>query len=288
MASNFLLPPSANAGLSRKGSVTSMNDEELDSYFAAYAPLSNLPTPPLSDESSDEASLTVSTNDGAVTPSTPLSIYDLEDRPPSLHLPSTHIANLVPNTSIHRPYVPSIHRLLGRSGLSLSTIALAASILDDLSSHFARSYRAAFTNVSTPLEQLPLRRPLSASSKETVPAHFMVGSSVVDVEMKGADACPLRLPPAMATSSWTSARRSSQCWTQPTDVPRPELVAIAALMLAVQFSSDTPPSAERWSRWSDGQFDARQINRCGGLILRDVKYGLLGLVDGAERWIALW
>ncbi|KAI9718604.1 MAG: hypothetical protein M1812_004055 [Candelaria pacifica] len=107
---------------------SSRSSESCNPYFDNYVPLSNLPTPPLSayDWPRDEAYL------------------DLEKDSCGAHLagPATHLSRLIPSAAcLHDPSVLNIHSYLRQAKLPIETIALAACVLDSLSTRFAQLWR---------------------------------------------------------------------------------------------------------------------------------------------------
>lgn len=103
-------------------------DDDFDEdYFAStYRPLSNLPTPPPSSQSS---LIQFPGNEDDALES-------------SLLGPAVHLVNMLPSAcSIVTPSVPLVQAMLTRAQLPINTIALAVCILDSLDSRFARTWR---------------------------------------------------------------------------------------------------------------------------------------------------
>lgn len=112
-----------------------------------YAPLSNLPTPPSSSEEMDiEAS-------HDPNHSAPLSFEGMSKKIGLLiaqrlicSAPAQYISRLIPQGALRKPLgAEHIHVYLHRSGLPEYTIAMAACILDALSSFFIRTWRKDLT-----------------------------------------------------------------------------------------------------------------------------------------------
>ncbi|KFY29972.1 hypothetical protein V493_02184 [Pseudogymnoascus sp. VKM F-4281 (FW-2241)] len=114
------------------------SDYDPEYYFHTYAPLSCFPTPPPSSHTSSPPS---------PFPDTP-SDSSLDT---SLRGPATYLSNLIPcAASFISPSPTLTHTLLTHANLPLETIALAACILDSLTSRFATLWRR-----SLPLSSLP-------------------------------------------------------------------------------------------------------------------------------------
>ncbi|KAE9975582.1 hypothetical protein BLS_002532 [Venturia inaequalis] len=114
----------------RRVSIDEEEERELEEYFNhSYIPLSNLPTPPLSSSSSPMMGLPKSTSDTS-------------------HLSaSSFLCRLVPQ---QQAKVEEVASFITRAGLDPNTVALAACILDSLSSSFVRNWRNACEKARSP------------------------------------------------------------------------------------------------------------------------------------------
>ncbi|KAM7217538.1 hypothetical protein V8F06_007048 [Rhypophila decipiens] len=118
---------------SKVGHYADYSDDEFDfddEYFTrTYQPLSNLPTPPLSSNTSAAQSPKSLLQDGGLLESELLG-------------PAIHLVNLVPpRASMTSPSVTRVHEMLNLADLPLDTIALAVCILDSLNSRFSLNWR---------------------------------------------------------------------------------------------------------------------------------------------------
>ncbi|KAI9683399.1 MAG: hypothetical protein M1829_005471 [Trizodia sp. TS-e1964] len=100
-------------------------------YFGVYLPLSSLPTPPMSSSERPFCDFT--------SPATDENGYPLDTE---LLGAAQHLSNLIPPAACRSsPSSRYIHELLRRANVPKETIALAACILDSLSSRFASTWR---------------------------------------------------------------------------------------------------------------------------------------------------
>jgi hypothetical protein len=130
-------------------SLSSGTEDDSDSGYFTYRPLSNLPTPP---PSSRESSLSQ------------LSSCDALDQDESLQPrfrgPAIHLVNLIPSSaSLATASVPLVQAILSRANLPLETVALAVCILDSLGAKFARYWRLS----------CPLQSAASGNKRHTLP-----------------------------------------------------------------------------------------------------------------------
>lgn len=115
------------AARSRSSSCASFDDSY---FYQNYVPLSNLPTPPLGHSNS------------TTRPSSLLLLFPNEPLAPALLGPAIHLTNLIPSsTSLITPSRTTVHAILTRADLPIEILALAACILDSLTSRFALTWR---------------------------------------------------------------------------------------------------------------------------------------------------
>ncbi|KFZ09256.1 hypothetical protein V502_08849 [Pseudogymnoascus sp. VKM F-4520 (FW-2644)] len=116
------------------------NFDDEDNYFLTYVPLSCFPTPPTSCHTSSPREPALDSNT--------TSSFDT-----NLQGSATYLSYLIPCTASLLLTSPSLAQsLLSRANLTLNTVALAACILDSLTSRFAASWRH-----SLPLTSLSLK-----------------------------------------------------------------------------------------------------------------------------------
>ncbi|KAF6831166.1 hypothetical protein CMUS01_07444 [Colletotrichum musicola] len=158
--------------------------------------------------------------------------------------PAIHLVNLVPTSaSLTTPSVPLVQAMLSRSGLPLETIALAVCILDSLNSKFALSWRL----------QCPL---LLEGAFPSNKRHTLGHSPLLD------------------------RRRQQQMHI---DSVRPELIILAALVIAAKFTDDSQDSTSYYcSRWGKDIWSCEQINVTERLICDNLNYRIKPLVDDED------
>ncbi|KAI0010032.1 hypothetical protein F4779DRAFT_333410 [Xylariaceae sp. FL0662B] len=134
------------------------DDFEFDeAYFRQfYKPLSNLPTPPPSSQSSSAAQ-------------SPRIVPGDEEGTGSEYLgPAAHLARMLPpGASFMTPSIPVVQGILARADLPMDIIALAVCILDSLNSKFSRSWRISFP-LNRTNEPLPKRHTLPAGALQSL------------------------------------------------------------------------------------------------------------------------
>jgi hypothetical protein len=249
-------------GKTKRRSLVEEDDDDFDveSYFANYVPLSNLPTPPAPKPSIPAApTLPVDTvNDEllgmalqfllVLTP-LPSKIFTSTNTFPG---PATFLTSLLPQTSsLPHPSPHLTSTYLRRANLPRPTLALAACILDSLSGFFLRTW-------TRELAALP-------PNTSTPPASPLPGSQ---------------------PSSFLFFHRSDARTTKPR--PKPDLLILAALSIASSFLSDTHGDAQFWAnRVAKGGVEAREIDATVRCMLRDMDYGLLGFSPGVVEGMGL-
>jgi hypothetical protein len=179
-----------------------------------------------------------------------LAWQHLADRisPPKIG-PAIHLVNLIPSkASLATPAVPLVQAMLTRANLPMETVALAVCILDSLDAKFARTWRVS---------------------------------------------CPLNLSDALlAASSFPGAsgnkRHTMPPTPRPDDAPRqlhidsvrPELIVLAALVIAVKFLEDPQESTHYYSnRWGRGMWTNEQLNVTERCIMERLEYRIMPLYN---------
>ncbi|KAK2025475.1 hypothetical protein LX32DRAFT_596612 [Colletotrichum zoysiae] len=158
--------------------------------------------------------------------------------------PAIHLVNLIPTSaSLTVPSVPLVQAMLSRSGLPLETIALAACILDSLNSKFALSWRL----------QCPL---LVESAFPANKRHTLGHSPLLD------------------------RRRQQQMHI---DSVQPELIILAALVIAAKFTDDRHESTQYYcANWGKGIWSCEQVNVTERCICENLNYRIKPLVDDED------
>ncbi|KAK1596355.1 uncharacterized protein LY79DRAFT_509608 [Colletotrichum navitas] len=158
--------------------------------------------------------------------------------------PAIHLVNLIPTSaSLTTPSVPLVQAMLSRTGLPLETIALAACILDSLNSKFALSWRL----------QCPL---LVESALPANKRHTLGHSPLLD------------------------RRRQQQMHI---DSVQPELIILAALVIAAKFTDDCHESTQYYcADWGKDIWSCEQVNVTERCICENLNYRIKPLVDDEE------
>ncbi|KAL7919732.1 hypothetical protein ACQKWADRAFT_322809 [Trichoderma austrokoningii] len=218
------------------------SDYEYERTSFTYRPLSRLPTPPptLSKPSLADQSL-----------------EDDDTLNPRHRGPAIHLVNLIPaSASLASASVPFVQAMLSRANLSMEVLALAVCILDSLDTKFARTWR-----LSCPLS-CPMRcaddddydhldSPAAASSPALVKRH-----------------------------SLPSTPRDAPRQQLHIDSVRPEIIILAALVIASKFTQDSqqPPHFYRLA-WGRGLWSNEQLNATELRIMESLDYRILPLCD---------
>jgi hypothetical protein len=156
--------------------------------------------------------------------------------------PAIHLVNLIPSSaSLADASVPLVQAILTRASLPLETIALAVCILDSLNARFARTWR-----LSCPL--LPGLQTLTPSSKRhTLPPAFLERPQKQQLHI---------------------------------DSVSPELIILAALVIAVKFTEDPQCPAEFYCRtWAKGLWSHDQLNFTERCIMEALDYRIMPLCE---------
>jgi hypothetical protein len=158
------------------------------------------------------------------------------------------------------PSVPLVQALLARSNLPLDSIALAVCILDSLDSKkFARMWRASC--------------PLIAAAAATA----------VDVDVS-LSAClppsPTASPPATPALEEPARHHSRTPSQTHIDSVRPEVIIVAALVVANKFLEDPQDRADYYCRvWAGDMWSCPQLNATERCLLEALDYRILPLCD---------
>ncbi|KHN95707.1 Cyclin-like protein [Metarhizium album ARSEF 1941] len=187
----------------------------------------------------------------AKSPST-LASGSLEDGEPlmakfrgmSRSRPAIHLVNLIPSSaSLATASVLTVQAVLSRADLPIETVALAVCILDSLDKRFARAWR-----LSCPL--LPGSLAASSTSKRhTIPATPILYQHQQH-QMLHIDSVP------------------------------PELIILAALVIAVKFIEDPQrPTQYYCNDWGHGTWSHDQLNATERCIMESLNYRIMPLCD---------
>jgi len=148
---------------------------------------------------------------------------------------------LPPAASLATPSVALVQAILSRAKLPLDTIALAVCILDSLDSRFARSWR-----LSCPLACLEL----------------------CSLSQGGAKRHTLPASPALADQQLHI------------DAVCPEVIVVAALMIATKFTEDRQDPTQYYSSaWGRNTWSCEQLNFTERCIMENLNYRILPLMD---------
>lgn len=160
--------------------------------------------------------------------------------------PAIHLVNLIPSAaSLATASVPLVQALLTRADVPIETVALAVCILDSLGSRFARAWR-----LSCPLVPNTLMPP--ASKRHTLPP-------------APPPCAPLPAPARYALHI---------------DSVRPELIILAALVIAVKFTEDPQqPTHFYCLEWGRGLWSPDQLNTTERCIMEFLDYRIMPLCD---------
>ncbi|KAL7789501.1 hypothetical protein V8C37DRAFT_411198 [Trichoderma ceciliae] len=168
--------------------------------------------------------------------------------------PAIHLVNLIPaSASLACASVPFVQAMLSRADLSLEMLALAVCILDSLDTKFARTWR-----LSCPLS-CPLSYPLRPDDLESPTATS---------------------PSLVKRHSLPSTPRDAPRRQLHIDSVRPELIILAALVIAAKFAQDPqqPPQFYRLA-WGRGLWSNEQLNVTERCIMESLNYRILPLCD---------
>jgi hypothetical protein len=158
--------------------------------------------------------------------------------------------NLIPSTAspLASPSYDLVQAMLSRANLPIETVALAVCILDSLDAKFARTWR-----LSCPLTGAAITSPTTSSSKR----HTM--------------------PPELLSATYRQRAQQQQLHI---DAVRPELIVLAALVIAAKFTEDPQePSCYYCSAWGRGLWTTEQLNATELCIMNKLEYRILPLYN---------
>lgn len=142
--------------------------------------------------------------------------------------------------------------MLSRANLPIETVALAVCILDSLDAKFARTWR-----LSCPLTGAATTTATTSSSSKR---HTM--------------------PPELLSASYHQRNRQQQLHI---DAVRPELIVLAALVIAAKFTEDPQESAYYYCEvWGRGLWSTEQLNATEMCIMTKLEYRILPLYNNEE------
>ncbi|KAK1834368.1 hypothetical protein QBC39DRAFT_26026 [Podospora conica] len=223
------------------------DDDFDDEYFSqTYRPLSNLPTPP------------PSSRDSAIAQSPRSLLEDGGILDSQLLGPAVHLVNLVPPAaSLTTPSVPIVHEMLVRADLPFDTLALAVCILDSLSSRFSLSWRL----LCPPAPLWPSLTSSNNTSTESAKRHTISEG-----------------PRVLGAGPGGSGGSCSQLLH--IDCVNPEVIVLAALMIAVKFLDDHEERTTFYrTAWGNDMWTCEQINTTERCIMDNLGYRILPLWD---------
>ncbi|KLU92787.1 hypothetical protein MAPG_11772 [Magnaporthiopsis poae ATCC 64411] len=232
----------------RRDEEDDLSDDDFDfdeEYFErTYRPLSNLPTPPPSSKNSSASQSPV------------MEMHEGELLQPALIGAAIHLVNLLPpSASLATPSVALVQSMLARADLPEHTVALAVCILDSLNTKFSRNWRLSCPLAPGQAVEDPVDWPLRRSGSKR---HTLAG-----------------------TGSMSRDRFIRSQQQQPQlhiDSVNPEVIALAAMMIAGKFTEDSQEPT-RWyaSAWGAGVWTCEQINVTERCIMENLGYRIMPL-----------
>ncbi|EHK21340.1 uncharacterized protein TRIVIDRAFT_25964, partial [Trichoderma virens Gv29-8] len=177
------------------------------------------------------------------------SLEDDDTLNPRYRGPAIHLVNLIPaSASLASASVSFVQAMLSRADLSMEMLALAVCILDSLDTKFARTWRLS----------CPLSCPLHPD----------------DVDSAAAS------PSIIKRHSLPSTPRDAPRRQLHIDSVRPEIIILAALVIAAKFTQDPqqPPQFYRLA-WGRGLWSNDQLNVTERCIMESLDYRILPLCD---------
>ncbi|KYK59498.1 hypothetical protein DCS_00628 [Drechmeria coniospora] len=236
----------------RKPVVVAGRDGVDDDYecleYLTYRPLSNLPTPPPSWRDASSAS------------QSPSCLEAGEQLHPKFRGPAIHLVNLIPSSaSLAVASVPLVQAMLTRADLPLDVVALAVCVLDSLDAKFARAWR-----LSCPV--VP---------GETASTDAETDSSTTTSAEKHPRPFQTHTPPPTPPLYQAAQRQMLHI-----DSVKPELIILAALVIAVKFTQDPQQTTQRYcSDWGRSSWSADQLNVTERCIMESLDYRIMPLCE---------
>ncbi|KAM4056725.1 Cyclin-like protein [Hirsutella rhossiliensis] len=180
----------------------------------------------------------------AGSPPTPTTLEDGEPLQARFLGPAIHLVNLIPSSaSLATASVTLVQGMLSRADLPLETVALAVCVLDSLDSKFARAWR--------------LCCPLLPSAVGAVPS--------------------LSKRHTLSTSLLYQAQQQQMLHI---DSVKPELIILAALVIAVKFTQDPQQPTQFYCLdWGKAVWSHRQLNATERCIMESLNYRIMPLCD---------
>ncbi|POR31187.1 Uncharacterized protein TPAR_08608 [Tolypocladium paradoxum] len=179
----------------------------------------------------------------AQSPALVTSLDDGEPLMAKFRGPAIHLVNLIPSSaSLATASVPLAQAILSRADLPIETVALAVCILDSLGSKFARAWR-----LCCPL--LPSATLTPVSKRHTLPP------------------TPLLY-------------QAQQRQMLHIDSVKPEIIILAALVIAVKFTEDPQQQTHFYCvEWGKGLWSHDQLNATERCIMESLDYRIMPLCD---------
>lgn len=254
------------------------HDDAAGSYFT-YRPLSNLPTPPpMMRETRITPCQSPPFDDyGCALPAIYRGMFSsaqlLVTFPPNslaiakltrdTHVtagPAIHLVNLIPSTaSLATASVHIAQSMLAKANLPLETVALAVCILDSLGPIFARKWRLT----------CPLRSEICTSTHADDDEAAAASAQLLSPSSKRHS-----LP---ATPSIDQGRQLLEPQLH-IDSVSPELIVLAALVIAEKFTEDDEqPSQHYCASWGGRRWTAAQLNATERSIMEALNYRIMPL-----------
>ncbi|KAG5987020.1 hypothetical protein E4U54_005177 [Claviceps lovelessii] len=160
--------------------------------------------------------------------------------------PAIHLVNLIPTSASLTPAsVPDVQALLTRADLPIETVALAVCILDSLDKKFARAWRLS----CPPYPGAPV--PCSSHLKRhSLPSAPLLYQHQQQHQMLYIDSVP------------------------------PEIIVLAALVIAAKFTVDAPQQTHHYcDAWGRGKWSHNQLNVTEKCIMESLDYRIMPLCD---------
>lgn len=190
-----------------------------------------------------------STRDSSAAQSPKTTLEDGEELQAKFRGPAVHLVNLIPSTAspLAVPSHDLVQAMLSRAQLPIETVALAVCILDSLDAKFARTWRLSCPLTDPAITPATTPPTTSSSSKR----HTM--------------------PPELLSSSFHRQQLHI-------DAVRPELIVLAALVIAAKFTDDFHSSAACYcASWGRGLWSPAQLTATELCIMARLDYRILPL-----------